>query len=372
MIPDNVGLPSKVFKDKGIQTERLGENLEGGGFPIIGVNGKQFYLSYKGKQYTLVNPKSSPPHETDGEVSQYFDFIILRKADRKSHTFYQGGYQKGSKEPPTCVSTDGIAPDDSSKQKQAELCDLCPRHEWKKDAKGRNSRECQDSLRLAVLPGSRQMVAIVGEPITDPCLFRLPAASLTAFSQFGDLMVQRFGQDAPYCSYVMRAQLKREVSWPQFEYRMLTFLSDAQTEAILQKREDPQAYRILGLTPEGRSLVRKGTLQQVRAAQPVTEQEVLTHEPADYVAADEFVIEAQPVKPAPPEGETAKRLAAERAARIAQVRAGEQIEKPVEELVRPAPKLPSVSEPTAVDYEVPDSDADMDALVEAMKAQRGS
>jgi hypothetical protein len=52
-------------------------------------------------------------------------------------------------------------------------------------------------LRLAVLPGARQIQALIGEPITEPCLFRLPAASLTAFAALGDLMIKRFGPDAP-------------------------------------------------------------------------------------------------------------------------------------------------------------------------------
>lgn len=370
IIPDNIGAPSQLFRDRGVQTERLGEGIEGIGFPVIGVNGKEFYLRYKSRHYTIINPPANPPTDYDGMPAGYFDFIILRKAARRSHTYYKDVYKKGTNERPDCVSTDGIAPDDSvppldpvtGKGRQSDLCSLCERNRWKTLPSGREGRECVDSLRLAILPGARQMEALLGEPITEPCLFRIPAASLTALSALDDLVHKRFGADSPYCSYIIRATFKPKVEWPQFEYRIIAFLKDAQAEAIMEKREDPQAYRILGLTPDGNSLVR-------RPALPVDR-----HTPLQRISDKPQHTRAEvspeiPYEPPPEDMGMVDQLAAERAARIAAVRQKPVLidTKVVESTA--APKTPVQTRLHKEDqtYEVPETDDDIDALVAALK-----
>ena len=350
MIPDDLQGPSTYFRDRNIQTERLGDGIDSPGLTMIGVQGKQFYLRYKGDIKTLINGPSNPPTPYDTEAAQWFDFVILRKGERRSHTFYKDGYKKGDHSPPTCFSTDGIAPDDDAKEKQADLCDLCPRHEWKKVANGRDGRECSDNLRLAVLPMEPQMVALLGEPIREACLFRIPAASLTALGELGDMMRKRFGPDIPYCNHIVRATFKKGVEWPQFEYRVIRFLDDDECAYINELRETPQAYRILGTTPDGKSLVRRGMVQL--AIGPTAE--------APKLGA-----------PTP----LADKMAADRAARIAAVRAPQQIETKAEEiqeatfldLVKPPVQPVATPAEAPVKASVPQSSEDIDALVAAMR-----
>lgn len=352
-IPGDLNAPSTYFRDHNVQTERLGDGIEGSGFAMVGVKGKEFYLRCRGKRYTLVNPPSNPPTQYDGKVAGYFDFVILRKAERKSHTYYKD-YESESKDKPICASTDGIAPDDSIPPydpvtklgKQADLCDLCPRHEWKKQDNGRDGRECRDNLRLAVLPMEPQMVALLGEPLHEATMLRVPAASLTALAALGDMMLQRW-PNSSYCDYILRITFKKGVEWPQFEYQVVRFLDAAECAFVHQVRETPAAYRILGLTPEGRSLVRAGN-------------------------GELHAVVDSPRLVAPPQAEVAQKLAAEREQRIAAVRQGQTIEHDAMEVQQAQPVdgggVPGRTSPQEpVQQTVPDTAAEIDAMIASMR-----
>lgn len=388
VIPADLGGgPATIFKEQNVQTERLGDGIDGSGFPIIGVNGKAFYLRYKKKVYPLINPPSNPPTEHDGMPAWYFDFVILRKGERRSHTYYKDGYKPGLNERPICVSTDGIAPDDSVEPynpvtetgRQSDLCDICPRHEWKKQANGRDGRECADSLRLSILPMPRQMIAVLGEPITEATLLRVPAASLTALAELGDMMTKRFGPDTPFCTYIIRATFKQGVEWPQFEYRVLRFIKEGgEAATVLELRESPQAYRILGLTPDGKSLVRRNNVIPISGA-PTRQ-----------------IIHSQAQAGPPPEtmdatrdSAVADKLAAERAARIAAVRGVQgqpqtidvvptrvEPQVPIDDVITGPPSQPAqqpvqqTQSPAPIS--VPASDDDIDKLLAGFRPQSGA
>jgi hypothetical protein len=334
IIPDLEGGPAAIFQERNIPTEHLGEGIDAGGFNLVGINGKEFYVRYKGQRKVLVNADDSP--------AQYFNFVVLRQAPRTSHTWYERGYQPGSEERPDCVSTDGLAPDDNSKKPQSELCQLCPQHEWRQQPNGRDGRACTDSLRLAVFPMPKLMVAALGEPITEPILFRIPAASLRAFAELGDQMIKRYGGNSPISSYVVRVTFKKDVKHPQFEYRVERWLSAQEAEMMLELRESRLAYRILGMSPDGNSIVRRQNLIQ-------------------RAAPDAANIDAS----------VEAKLAAEREARIAAARqaaepAPKTIDLQAEEVVLPVQKpvqKPVQQTPIPLD----DAPADMDALVAAMR-----
>jgi hypothetical protein len=352
-IPDNLaGGPAAIFQEQNIQTEALNEGIDGIGFGIVGIKGKEFYVRYHGRRATIVNAA--------GDVSKYFDFVILRKNPGKSHTWYEKGYNPGSDGSPDCVSTDGIAPDDASTKPQSELCDLCPRYEWKMQPNGRKGRACQDSLRLAVLPMPELMMSSLGEMVTEPILFRIPAASLKAFAEFGKVMTQRYGPRAPFCSYILRAQFKTGVDHPQFEYLLVDWLSADNSKLIVELRDSPTAYRILGQTPEGRSTVRAMTADATPVA-PTTSR---------LPPQQSFAKEPQDVDDA------ATRLAEERAQRIAAVRQGQAqpaaaqpklIDLQAEDITPPQKAAPPPPQQAAPLKPLADAAADMDALVAAMR-----
>jgi hypothetical protein len=355
IIPDLEGGPAEIFRSKNVETERLGDGIDGGmGFGIVGPNGKEFYASWKGKKGLLSTGQVD--QNGDPEPSKCFDFVILRKAARKSHTYYKDLYQRGRDGRPDCASTDGIAPDDvigpydpeTKKGKQADLCELCEHYAWKRQPNGRDGRACTDSLRLAVFPADAMVNRALGTTLVEPILFRIMAASLRGFSQLGDDMEAKYGGNSPFCSYVTRVSFKKDVQWPQYEYRVLRWLKPKEAEMILELREHPVAYRILGLTPEGRSLVRRaanGTL----GGQAITHAQVPLIEPG----------------PRPAQDDLAEKLANERQARIAAVRTPQTIEATAEEIVPPKPEPPADQQAPQV-VEAP---MDLDELVRAMRPQ---
>jgi hypothetical protein len=323
IIPDLKGGPAALFRkerEAGEKFETLGEGI-GSGYSVIGINGKEFYLQHRGGKHTLISPEAGD----DGEHRPvpYFDFVILRQGALPSHTWYEHGYTAGSKSPPECVSTDGIAPDDGVSKPQATLCQICPRHDWKDLPNGRRGRECSDSMRLAVLPMPELIKMVIGEPITEPCLFRIPAASMSGLATLGDQMAKRFGPgDAPLCSFVCRVEFTND-KYPKFKYKVKRWLDEKEAAGVMELRKHPTAFRILGQTPDGRSLVRRQAAEPGQLAAAIGQ--VPPGRP-QVVPARQEVIDLQPEK--------------------------------VEEEVKPAAKTL---------HAVPDADADIDALVQAMR-----
>lgn len=302
MIPQGLAGPDQAFG--ATPDERLSEGIEGSAYPIIGTNGKTFYLKYRGQKKTITSPTPDPV--TKKELSaQHLDFVLLRKNKLKSHTWYEHGYQDGLDNVPDCSSTDGVGPDDSSPKPQSQLCEVCPQHVWKVQPSGREGRACSDNLRTAILPlGLKHMF---GEDIAEPVFFRIPAASLTALGNLGDQMMTAYGSNTRYSSYIIRATFKDGVKWQQFEYQVLDFLKGDWVSYVLKLRDDPQAFRILGVTPGGQSMTRTGKALELKTVQQIA------HQPAPRQLQE---------RPVADQGALGDRLAAERAERIAAVRAG--------------------------------------------------
>ncbi len=279
IIPDLPGGPAAIFQEKSVHTESLSDGIDGLGFGLIHFKGKEFYVRHQGVKKTIVK------RGEDGYPSPVnaIEFVILRKGARKSHTWYEGGYdQESAGKRPTCVSTDGIAPDDASEKKQSTLCDICPRYEWRKDlGRGKGGRECSDSLRLAILPVSASIAETLGVAITEPVLFRIPAGSLQGFATLGSMLEQRYN-DAPFCSFILRVSFIPGFDYPKYEYKITRWLSAQEAQGVLELREHPTAYRILGTTPQGRSLVRREKGQV--GVMPVTQiQAPANDEPAPLI-----------------------------------------------------------------------------------------
>jgi hypothetical protein len=329
------GGPSKVFLEevrKGEEFEELAQGI-GTGYSIIGITqSKEFYLHHRGVRRTIVNPSTG--EEDGGDPVKYLDVIILRKNALPSHTWYEKGYQPGSKDPPECVSTDGIAPDDGCKKPQAQFCQICQHHEWKEQPSGRRGRACADSMRLAILPLPHQMRPVLdGDVLKEPCLLRVPAASMKGLVSLGDALERRLGLqkgEAPLCSFVCRIAFDPDKRHPQFTYEVKDWLSDGQAVSIMELRKHPTAFRVLGLSPEGRSIVRAAAndanvLQQQIALTPPGRPQVVS------VTPGKPFLELQPEK--------------------------------IEAVAKPQPTPP----PKPKLVPVPETEEEIDALVEAMR-----
>jgi hypothetical protein len=218
-------------------TESLAEGI-GSSYGVIGYKGKIWSLRLRGENHIMLRPD-------DGTPIGYIDVVILRQAKVRAKSFYDGGFdeQGSAGKRPVCASIDGVRPDPDVQMKQAEMCQLCPRNEWKTSADGRKSRECQDYKRLSVFLVPSQTVRLLGTALLEPVFLRIPPDSLNELAVFGDNMAQ---QGWPYSSFITRISFDSTKSHPKFVFKAMQGLSDKEAGMILKLREDTQAKRITG------------------------------------------------------------------------------------------------------------------------------
>ena len=87
--------------------------------------------------------------ETAKSDERSMQVVIVAAAEHVSRTFYAGQYEEGEQAPPACWSADGVRPDASLKEPQAQTCANCPQN-IAGSGQG-DSRACRFSRRLAVV-----------------------------------------------------------------------------------------------------------------------------------------------------------------------------------------------------------------------------
>jgi hypothetical protein len=233
------GGPAPEFGNIGMD-ENLSDGI-GGGYPLIRYRGKVWSIQVRGDTYNFLDDKGYP--------SPFLDVIILRQAQNKSKAFFEN-YEEGSKDAPVCTSADGIVPDTGVLHKQSETCGMCPRNVFKPNDKGIKVKECGDAKRLSVIPMPAQTKKLLGDPLIEPVFLRVPAASLQGLSQMGDATKK---QGYAYFTYVTRIDFDPEKSYPKMRFKAIQRLSSDEAKKILELRDDPVSFRIVGGDTTGRS-----------------------------------------------------------------------------------------------------------------------
>jgi hypothetical protein len=244
------GGPAPEFGNIGME-ESLSDGI-GGGYPLIRYRGKVWSIQVRGDTYNFLDDKGYP--------SPYLDVIILRQAQNKSKAFFEN-YEEGSKDAPVCTSADGIVPDTGVLHKQSETCGMCPRNVFKPNDKGIKVKECGDAKRLSVVPMPAQTKKLLGDPLVEPVFLRVPAASLQGLSQMGDA-TKKLGY--AYFSFVTRIDFDPEKSYPKMRFKAIQRLSSDEAKKILELRDDPMSFRIVGGDTTGR-LAAPAPVQQLAA-----------------------------------------------------------------------------------------------------------
>lgn len=229
--------PSTIFAKLDPSKESLADGI-GSSYGVLGYRGKSWSLRHRGEKYNFLRPD-------DGTPITYIDVVILRDPGVKSKSYYAEGFDVGGSEGkrPTCASLNGVTPDADVVTKQADACALCPRNQWRTDANGKKSRECSDYKRLAVLVSPKQTLQALGTPLIEPVFLRIPPASLNDLAATGEAMEK---QGFHYSTYMMRISFEQDKAHPQFVYRPLQKLSEAEGAVVMQLREDPLTMRITG------------------------------------------------------------------------------------------------------------------------------
>lgn len=216
--------------------ESLADGI-GASYGVLHYKGKVWSLRYRGKSHVITRPD-------DGSPASTVDLVILNQARSKSKSYYPKWDPNQSEgERPICASLAGVVPDADVAEKQSDTCALCPRNKWYKGPDGRNKRDCTDYKRLAVFLDPAITARILGAPLNEPIFLRVPPASLDPLGTFGERMQ---AQSYPYCSFITRVGFEPTSEYPKFTYSEIRLLTDAEADAVLALREDPQTLRIIG------------------------------------------------------------------------------------------------------------------------------
>lgn len=293
--------PAAAFGSLGME-ESLSDGI-GGGYPLLRIKGKVWAISLRGETHTFVDDKGYP--------APFLDVIILRQAQNKSKAYFEG-YEDGSKDAPVCTSSDGVVPDVGVLHKQSDTCAGCPRNVFKPNEKGIKVKECSDAKRLAVVPLPEQTKKLLGEPLIEPVFLRVPASSLGNLAAMGD-EAKRKG--FAYFTFVTRMDFDPDKSFPKIRFTAIQELSDAEAGKVLELREDPLSYRIIGGDGAGRQGVARlqAPAEQVKLAPPA---------PTGLVQAPPIPQEA-----APNVTEASAKFEADRQARLQAVKAAAAAEE---------------------------------------------
>ncbi|OYD55414.1 hypothetical protein CGK74_04300 [Thauera propionica] len=146
--------------------------------PIISIKGKVFHVKRGDEKILVTKP------ESDGEPAASIEVIVLKAHPGVAKTYYIKGAANNSVEKPDCYSNDGVVPDADARSPQAKRCAACRHNEVGPKVAGevKKDKACTDKKRLALAPAGQ---------INDVMLLDVPAASLTSWDLYIDLLKKR-------------------------------------------------------------------------------------------------------------------------------------------------------------------------------------
>ena len=140
-------------------------------------------------------------------------------------TYYEGNYNSGDSSPPTCASSDGIAPDGWVTTPQGNRCASCPKNQFGSatSRSGKKAKACRDSKRvwLALPEDIDGTVYAMGIPVT----------SLKNVSEYGRLLKTN---GYPISAVVTKITME-DAEFPQLEFAMLGFLDEKTGKSAIER-----------------------------------------------------------------------------------------------------------------------------------------
>ena len=198
-----------------------------GGYGVVSIRGSKFHIKSEGVETTVLND--------DGDPVGSLKFVLLKASPHVSKNYYEGGYEAGSTEGPSCWSIAGDIPDPSAPNKQADNCAACPNNQFGSrisDA-GKKLKACSDSRRIAVIPEGDFANEVYGGPM----LLRVPASSLSNLAQYGKKMKHR---GFPYNTIITRCAFDVAASFPKLEFNAVRPLNDEEANEIIGLLAKPE------------------------------------------------------------------------------------------------------------------------------------
>jgi hypothetical protein len=206
------------------------------GFPIIGIKASRWHYRYKGEDQLFMDHTGRHP-------AAAIAVIILKAQKELSRTFYPDGYVEGANNPPSCWSSNGVAPDQTVQNPVNPVCATCPNAAWGSGATpaAPKAQACQQRRRTVVVP--------YGEDLTNedgggPCLLSVPPGSLTNFLSYGNKL--REGR-VHYAGVITELSFSQDpsIAFPKVEFNYVGSLGDEEAAKIIDLRNHEQVDRIL-------------------------------------------------------------------------------------------------------------------------------
>jgi len=274
----------------------LSDDLSSGvsaGFPVISYRGKRWAVNEGGVQKVLTRT-------VDGEEEPvpHIDVIIVKANPNISKIYYEGGYEEGSNEKPTCYSLDGRVPARDAQEPQAQACLACPHNVWGSRITENNSKgkACSDNRRLAVVfPGM----------MDKPMLLRVPAGSLKDLMQYGEALKRR---KVPYQAVLTRISFDVDAAHPKFVFKARSWLTKAEMKQVAELMQKDIIQQILGTPTPASELPPVVSAPKTQASVSESDIDAVLSEPASRLTKPklampsdvEEVVAPKKEDPAPP------------------------------------------------------------------------
>jgi hypothetical protein len=203
-------------------------------FPVLSFRGKVWRVRYQGEALPIL---------LEGEPVPAILCVIVLANPQLSKLYFEGAYEEGSSDAPTCFSLDGVTPDPSSETRQAMNCAVCPHNVWgsKITPQGTRTKSCSDSRRLAVVP----YPDLENERYGGPMLLRVPPASFRELVRYSKRLDEIGGQ---YSAVVTRIGFDIEAAFPKLVMKEVRALTSAEYGRVVAMRDMETVGRMLSAT----------------------------------------------------------------------------------------------------------------------------
>ncbi len=200
-------------------------------FPVLSIKGKVFTLvrNQERKRITKVN------EDGEEEAATALELVLLAANPNLTKVFYEGAFEEGSQEKPTCYSDNGVTPGSDSQKRQAKTCAACPHNVWGSGQNGKG-KACQDNRRIAVAPAGR---------LDDPMLLRVPPASLKPLAEYAG-EIDRHG--IPLHGVVTKVRFDQDMATPKLMFSARGLLDEARFEQAEESSKSELVNQIIGMT----------------------------------------------------------------------------------------------------------------------------
>jgi hypothetical protein len=182
-------------------------------------------ISLKGKKFRFI--------EGGEEISKHdsIKVVILGvepEAGRMIKTYYEGAYNPSDNAPPTCSSSDGVAPDLWVQDPQAERCSSCPKNVFGSatSTTGKKAKACRDAKRIWVTEPEKVKGTVFG--------LNIPVTSLRALSDYGNFIRKN---NFPLAGVITELSMDEDAEFPQVLFAHAGFLNEAQFNQAFERNQ---------------------------------------------------------------------------------------------------------------------------------------